>query len=150
MPLIEYIALGLHTTHLPLVAKAREAFYAYALEDDPAVAEAYFNRLAMGSPAMVAEMGEVDIVEFKRAILGTVRVIKMLNISTRPFPFCRALPFLDFVGNSNIVREAQETMFDAIVEEFFAPTTEMDEESAAVFRNRIGRMREMMLERIEP
>ncbi|MES2038812.1 MAG: hypothetical protein V4495_13350 [Pseudomonadota bacterium] len=144
MPLIDQLVEALHNLHKPHVERALQLYQSIQVPEG--LTAEYFQHLQQNSPAMAAELpvdGEAKLAAALAALYG---VIQVLNRCATNFPFGRALPLLPFVAEDRAVRAVQETLFDKMKDEYYAPSISDDANGEAVYLNRLAMIREMLQE----
>ncbi|MBC3910746.1 MULTISPECIES: hypothetical protein [Undibacterium] len=144
MPLIDQLVEALHNLHKPHVERALQLYQSIQVPNG--LTEEYFLHLQQNSPAMAAELPADGKEKLAAALAALYGVIQVLNRCATNFPFGRTLPLLPFVAEDRAVRAAQETLFDKMKDEFFAPSAFDDANAEIVYLNRLAMIRDMLQE----
>ncbi|MFZ6733170.1 hypothetical protein ACO0LG_14685 [Undibacterium sp. Ji42W] len=144
MPLIDQLVEALHNLHKPHVERALLLYQ--SIQAPAGLAAEYFQHLQQNSPAMAADLPSDGGAKLAAALEALYGVIQVLNRCASNFPFGRALPLLPFVAEDKAVRAVQETLFDKMKDEYFAPAVSDDSNGEAVYLNRLAMIREMLQE----
>ncbi|MCH8621264.1 hypothetical protein [Undibacterium sp. TS12] len=142
MPLIDQLVEALHNLHKPHVDRALQLYQ--TIQAPAGLAQSYIQHLRQNSPALAEDLPANGESRLAEALDALHAVIQLLNHCATNFPFGRVLPLLPFVAEDKAVRAAQETLFDKMKDDFFAPLSPEDNNAEAVYVNRLAMIREML------